>query len=216
MITSNTDTVINIALHAVKKISWGEIIYDTILILYAEFFLYRLVAGGGRLVDIFSVEALFTIGTIINFFVIWYLGMLFMSYRHGGRGTLAMVLFFIACAVIVVALHLGMAFNIFDFWGGQNIFILAAFAFFMLMMGIGGGAVFAFTEAKHVQGEPVAADRLGAFKKLAPIGMWALNIYIAYWILDALDVPSFVLGLAVWTTFSRLFLQRYRAVCERL
>jgi len=188
--------------HSIKKnlfsINRDELLFDILLFVYVEFFLYSMVTGGKWFIQILSVNTLFTLGVVIDFFIIWYLGIIYSRYRKNTENFSIRILVVLISFWIVISLHFGIAFNIFDIYGKPDIIVLAVFGYLLVMVGIGGGTVFAFTEAYKSMGKPVIADRWNAIKKLLPIGMIAMNVYIAYQIVDALHVKNFFLGFFIW------------------
>ncbi|HOD17005.1 MAG TPA: hypothetical protein PLA65_19285 [Spirochaetota bacterium] len=191
----------------ILSINPDELLFDLFLVLYAEFFLYKLVTGGKLFVEILSMNALFVIGVFIDFFVLWYIGMIFRSYRGYYKKVGVFIAFFVAALWILVSLHLGMAKNVFDLFGKPDLIIMSVFGYLMVVVGIGGGIVFAGTEYQMGKGKPTAAVRLNAMKKLLPISMWAMNIYIVYHLLHALDMKSWILGIGLWAVM--IFLEFY-------
>jgi len=191
----------------IVNINPDEALFDVLLVLYSKYFLYGLVTGGRRFVEILSMNSLMVIGLFIDFFIIWYLGMIFRSYRDYYKKIGAYLAFFIAALWIVGALHMGMAMNVFDLFGKPDFVIMSVFGYLMVMVGIGGGIVFAGTEYQMGTGKPTAADRLHAMKIVLPFGMWAMNIYLVYHLLDALHMKSWILGIVLWAAM--IFLEFY-------
>lgn len=182
----------------ITSINPDEAIFDIFLVLYAEFFLYKLVTGGKWFVEILSMNTLLVIGVFIDFFVIWYLGMIFRSYWSYYKKVGVLIAAILASVWIVIALHLGMAMNVFDLFGKPDVIIMWVFGYLMVMVGIGGGAVFAGTEFQMGKGRPTAAERLHAMKLVLPFGMWAMNIYLVYHLLDRVNMKSWILGIILW------------------
>ncbi len=191
----------------IVNINPDEVLFDVFLVLYARFFLYKLVTGGKWFVEILSMNTLLVIGVFIDFFIIWYLGMIFRSYWGYYKKIGVCIAFFIAVLWIVIALHLGMIMNVFDLFGERDIIIMSVFGYLMVMVGIGGGAVFAGTEFQMGKGKPTAAERLHAMKIVLPFGMWAMNIYLVYHLLDALDMKHWIIGIILWAVM--IFLEFY-------
>lgn len=198
----------------IVNINPDEVLFDVFLVVYAQFFLYKLVTGGKWFVEILSMNALFVIGVFIDFFVLWYIGMIFRSYWGYYKKVSVFIAFFVAALWILVSLHLGMASNVFDLFGKPDLIIMSVFGYLMVVVGIGGGIVFAGTEYQMGKGKPTAAERLNAMKKLLPIGMWAMNIYIVYHLLDALDMKSWILGIGLWAVM--IFLEFYPLHCAEI
>ena len=189
------------------NINPDEVLFDVFLVMYARFFLYRLVTGGKWFVEILSMNTLLVVGVFIDFFIIWYLGMIFRSYLGYYKKIWVYIAFFIAALWIVGALHMGMILHVFDLFGERDFIIMSVFGYLMVMVGIGGGAVFAGTEFQMGKGKPTAAERLHAMKIVLPFGMWAMNIYLVYHLLDALHMKYWVLGIILWAVM--IFLEFY-------
>ncbi len=191
----------------VFRLNGDELIYDLFLYAYAEFFLYKFVTGGRWLVEILSMKTLLLGGVFIDFFIIWYLGIILKEYLGYYMKPLVMVMYGIAALWIVCALHIGIAKNVFDIFGKPDLIVMSVFAYLMVTVGIGGGIVFAGTEVQRGRGTPVAAARARALKILLPFGMWAMNIYIIYYLLDALRMKYILIGIPLWALFT--FLEFY-------
>jgi hypothetical protein len=189
------------------NINPDEVLFDIFLVVYAEFFLYKLVTGGKWFVEILSMKTLLVIGVFIDFFIIWYLGMIFRAYWDNYRKIGPFIAFFIAAVWIVCALHLGMILNVFDLFGERDFIIMSVFGYLAVMVGIGGGVVFAGTEFQMGKGKQTAAERLHAMKIVLPFGMWAMNIYLVYHLLDELQMKYWVLGIVLWAVM--IFLEFY-------
>ncbi len=188
----------------VFRLNWDEFIFDVFLFAYAEFFLYKFVTGGKWFVQVLSMETLLLAGVFIDFFIIWYVGLVLREYLGYYKKVFIFVLYGIAALWIVIALHLGVAMNVFDIFGKGDFIIMSVFGYLMVMVGIGGGIVFAGTEVQREKGKPAAAVRLRALKIMVPFGMWAMNIYIAYHILKALHVKNLIPGVLLWIMFTFL------------
>ncbi|HNW28333.1 MAG TPA: hypothetical protein PKN50_07655 [Spirochaetota bacterium] len=192
-------------------INRDELLFDILLYAYAEFFLYRFVTGGKWFVQVLSMESLLAAGVFVDFFVIWYLGMVFREYLAYYKNVYIYVLYGIAALWIVIALHLGVVMNVFDIFGKQDFIIMSVFGYLLVMVGIAGGIVFAATEVQRGRGKPVAAVRLRALRIVFPVGMWAMNIYLVYHLLEALYMKSFLIGIPLWLllTFLEYYLFRF-------
>ncbi|MBP7738568.1 MAG: hypothetical protein KA369_21515 [Spirochaetes bacterium] len=189
------------------RLNLDELLFDIFLIAYAEFFLYRFVTGGKWLVEILSMKTLLLGGVFIDFFIIWYLGIILKEYLGYYKKPLVIVMYGIAALWIVCALHIGIAKNVFDIFGKPDFIVMSVFAYLMVTVGIGGGIVFAGTEVQRGGGTPVAAVRARALKILLPFGMWAMNIYLIYYLLDALRMKYILIGIPLWALFT--FLEFY-------
>lgn len=195
----------------ILHVNRDELLFDIMLYAYAEFFLYRFVTGGKWLVQFLSMESLLVAGVFVDFFIIWYLGMVFREYLAYYTNALIHVAYGIAALWIVIALHLGVVMNVFDIFGKSDFIVMSVFGYLLVMVGIAGGVVFAATEVQRGKGKPVAAVRLRTLKIVVPIGMWAMNIYMVYHILGALNMRSFLVGIPLWLlfTFLEYFLFRF-------
>jgi len=60
------------------------------------------------------MKSLFIVGVFIDFFIIWYLGLLFREYRRSYKNVYVFILYFCAALWILIALHMGMAMNVSD------------------------------------------------------------------------------------------------------
>jgi hypothetical protein len=198
------------------RLNWDELLYDIFLFTYAEFFLYRLVTGGKWFVQILSIETLLLAGVFIDFFILWYVGLVFREYLGYYKKVFVFVLYGIAAIWIVIALHLGVATNVFDIFGKQDFVIMSVFGYLLVMAGIGGGIVFAGTEVQRSKGIPVAAVRARAIKIMVPFGMWAMNIYIVYHLLDALYMKNILLGAFLWAALTFLEFWILRMIEKRV
>lgn len=198
------------------RLNGDELIYDLVLYAYAEFFLYKFVTGGKWLVEILSMKTLLLGGVFIDFFIIWYLGIILREYLGYYKKPIVIVMYGIAALWIVCALHIGIAKNVFDIFGKPDIIVMSVFAYLMVTVGIGGGIVFAGTEVERGRGKPVAAVRARALKILLPFGMWAMNIYIVYCLLDALRMKYILIGIPLWALFTFLEFYLFWIVEKRL
>jgi len=195
----------------ILHVNRDELLFDIMLYAYAEFFLYRFVTGGKWFVQVLSMESLLVAGVFVDFFIIWYLGMVLREYVAFYKNVYIYVLYGIAALWIVIALHLGVVMNVFDIFGKSDFIVMSVFGYLLVMVGIAGGVVFAATEVQRGKGKPVAAVRLRTLKIVVPIGMWAMNIYMVYHILGALNMRSFLVGIPLWLlfTFLEYFLFRF-------
>ncbi len=182
----------------VLRLNRDELIFDLLLVAYSEFFLYKFVTGGKWFVQVLSMETLLVAGIFIDFFIIWYLGLVLREYLGYYKKAYIILLYGIAALWIVIALHLGVIMNVFDIFGRHDIIVMSVFGYLLVMMGIGGGIVFAGTEVQRGRGKPVAAVRLRALRILVPFGMWAMNIYLVYHLLEAVYMKSFLAGIPLW------------------
>ncbi|HOT44118.1 MAG TPA: hypothetical protein PLC28_04445 [Spirochaetota bacterium] len=191
----------------ILRINRDELLFDILLYAYTEFFLYRFVTGGKWFVQVLSMKSLLVAGVFLDFFIIWYLGTVFREYRAYYRNAVIYVAYCIAALWIVIALHLGVVMNVFDIFGRGDFIVMSVFGYLLVMVGIAGGVVFAATEVQRGKGRPVAAARLRALKIVVPFGMWAMNIYLVYHLLESLNMRSFLVGIPLWVLFT--FLEYY-------
>ncbi len=184
------------------RLNVDELLFDIFLLVYAEFFLYRFVTDGKWFVQVLSMEMLLVGGIFIDFFIIWYIGLVLREYLGYYKKVFIFVLYGIAALWIVIALHLGVIMNVFDIFGKQDFIVMSVFGYLLVMAGIGGGIVFAGTEVQRRNGTPVAAVRARALKIMVPFGMWAMNIYIIYHLLAALYMKNLLVGAILWVVLT--------------
>lgn len=189
------------------RVNADEVIFDLLLFAYAEFFLYRFVTGGKWFVQVLSMETLLVGGLFVDFFIIWYLGVILREFMAYYRKVQVFVIYGVAALWIIIALHLGIIMNVFDIFGRHDIIIMSVFGYLLVMVGIGGGIVFGATEAQRGKRKPVAAVRLRALRIIFPFGMWAMNIYLVYTLLDVLHKKSILIGIPLWCILT--FLEFY-------
>lgn len=184
------------------RVNPGEIIFDVLLVLYAEFFLYTVAAPGGSLVGSLSADGLFITGILIDFFIIWYLGISFTRFLNRTENPFILVGVAAMGLWLVVSLHFGIAINIGDILGGtagnRFFFLGMTWGAPLVIIGIGGGVVFAFTEPKAARGEAVLHERALALQKLFPLGMLTLGAGIAWRVVKHLHFGGIILGIVIW------------------
>jgi len=182
-----------------KSINIHEILFDVVLIVYSEFFLYGIITGGRWFVELMGLNAFLLAGVFIDFFIIWYLGIVLKSYWSSPDQIWLKFLTGIAAIWILVSLHFGIGINSTDIFKPDMI-SLWIFGYMLVMIGIGGGMIFAITEFSRAKN--ISAARFNALKKLFPFGLWAMNIYLAYYILETLHFKKIIPGIILWSVLT--------------
>lgn len=203
------DTIIASAGSGAGWIHLGHLAFDAAIILYAEFILYSLIAGGAPLIMLAGGSGIFAVAALADFFVLWYVGSVCAGYRrYGTKDEDYRILVTAGLALIaiwiVISLHFGVFFNLYDIYK-ERIEIGQIFTMpIVIFMGLVTGIIFGVTEVDRVEGRPFFDRRIKTLRVTLSIVFSVAAMHIVYHSFGAIRANSIPLGIGAWALVSAI------------
>ncbi|PKL36004.1 MAG: hypothetical protein CVV44_17430 [Spirochaetae bacterium HGW-Spirochaetae-1] len=156
------------------RINKDEIIFDVILFIYTEFFLYSIVLRGKMFYQVISHEWFIPLSILTPFFISWYVGLLLLRLCDKTRSKLYTFLsilgLWIPCSMSVFLV------SSFSGIGGEdNSFV--DLSYFGSLVGIIGGYIFGSTEYIALEKKSVLSKRLAGMSVVGGLFFFYLGFF---------------------------------------
>ena len=186
----------------------NEIIFDALLYVYASYVLYGLIAEQS-LLSLFSPFIAMGLPGVVNFFLLWYMGIVFNRYQKNTKNYLVLISVALFFFYMLGCLHLTLTFTLgeTEVFGKKNdsffhIAGTAVWGFIWFILGLVIG-IQEFYKSK----QPNAVNQYRKFVKiLMMIGVGILSIRVAFEVVDEFHVRGGWLMFATWLTILAVLL----------